>query len=274
MEQDEKNAQVLVVDTVTKLDERYCGHVAIAASHGGKYAAFFAAKAHLRGVVLHDAGLGLDGAGISGLDFLDRLNTAAATVGYLSARIGDGRDMAARGIVSHVNRAAAALGCTAGQTCRVCADLMRAAPILTVEPPPYENARFLLLRASGEPDVWGLDSNSLVDSGDAGAIVVTGSHGALLGGQRESAIGVAVLAAVYHDAGIGIDHAGISRLPALDDRGIIAATVAGNTARIGDARSVWHTGRLSALNLGAERCGGRVGMSVPEFVASAIATRR
>jgi hypothetical protein len=195
---------------------------------------------------------------------------AAATVSHLSARIGDGADMAARGRSSHVNRAAQALGCAPGETCRAAAEKMRAAPPCAAEPPAYDEARFLLRQGAGEPAVWGLDSNSLVRPEDAGAIVVTGSHGALLGGKPESAIRVAVLAAVYHDAGIGIDRAGVSRLPALAARGIIAATVASASARIGDARSVWQSGTLSALNAGAERAGARLGMSVPDFVAAVI----
>ena len=264
-------AEVRVVDSITKLDDSYRGAVLIAASHGGIYPAYLAALAQLRGVILHDAGLGLDAAGIASLAYLDRLGMPAATVGHLSARIGDGEDMAARGALSHVNRAAAALGCAPGEACGVAAGrMLRAAPC-TAPPPAYEEARFLLRSAADEPEVWGLDSNSLVRKEDEGMIVVTGSHGALLGGKAESAIRVAVLAAVYHDAGIGIDRAGISRLPALDARGIIAATVAGASARIGDARSVWQTGRLSALNSGAERCGARIGMSVPDFVEGAIA---
>jgi hypothetical protein len=263
-----------VVDSITKLDASYEGAVLIAASHGGLYPAYLAAKAHLAGVVLHDAGLGRDRAGIASLDYLDRLGMPAATIAHTSARIGDGADMARRGVVSHVNRAAAALGCVAGESGAACAEKMQAASPCLAEPPPYEEARFLLRRVAGEPDVWGLDSNSLVRPEDAGAIVVTGSHGALLGGKPGGAIRADVLAAVYHDAGIGIDQAGISRLPALEARGIIAATVAGDTARIGDARSVWETGRLSALTPGAERLGARLGMSVPQFVERVIAAKR
>lgn len=265
-------AAVRVVDSITKLDASYEGGVMIAASHGGVYPAYLAASAHLRGVVLHDAGLGLDRAGIASLAYLDRLGMAAATVGYLSARIGDGADMAARGIISYVNRAAAALGCAPGQACRAAAEAMLRAAPCAVEPPPYEEARFLLRRKPGEPDVWGLDSNSLVRPEDQGAIVVTGSHGALLGGKPETAIRVAALAAIFHDAGIGIDRAGISRLPSLEARGILGATVEGDSARIGDARSVWQTGRLSALNPAAERAGGRIGMAVPEFVEKVISS--
>ncbi len=264
-------AAIRVVDSITKLDASDAGQVVIAGSHGGIYPAYLAAKARLSGVILHDAGLGLDRAGIAGLDYLDRLGMAAAAVGHLSARIGDGGDMAKRGRVSHVNCAAAALGCAPGDACRDCAEKMLQAAPCTTDPPAYEEARFLLRREAGDPDVWGLDSNSLLRAEDAGMIIVTGSHGALLGGRPESAIGIALRGAVYHDAGIGVDRAGISRLPALEARGIIAATVAGATARIGDARSVWRTGRLSALNPAAERVGARVGMAVPDFVAAVIA---
>ena len=113
-----EGAQVLVVDTITKLDDGYRGCVLVAGSHGGVYPAYLAAKAGLRGVVLHDAGLGLDRAGIASLDYLDRLGLAAATVSHRSARIGDGRDMAERGVVSHVNAAAARLDCAPGEGCR------------------------------------------------------------------------------------------------------------------------------------------------------------
>ncbi|MBV8777342.1 MAG: hypothetical protein JO258_09120 [Alphaproteobacteria bacterium] len=68
------------------------------------------------------------------------------------------------------------------------------------------------------------------------AIVVTGSHGGLLGGKPETALKYDVAGALYNDAGLGIDEAGVSRLPALDRRGIPAATVAASSARIGDAR--------------------------------------
>ena len=60
----------------------------------------------------------------------------------------------------------------------------------SAEPPAYAEARFVLRDNPAEPRVWGLDSNSLVRPEDAGAILVTGSHGGLLGGRPESAIGV------------------------------------------------------------------------------------
>jgi hypothetical protein len=268
------HTDIAVTDSITKLGADAAGCVAVAASHGGIYAAYLAAKLKLRGVILNDAGVGLDRAGIAGLPYLDAIERAAAAVSHASARIGDGADMMARGTISHVNRAAARLGCRPGARCAEAAALLRAGAPPSTAPPAYAEARFLLREHPGEPPVWGLDSNSLVCVEDAGAILITGSHGGLLGGRPETAIGVPALAAVYNDAGIGVDRAGVSRLPALDARGIAAATVSAASARIGDARSAWATGRLSAVNGLAARAGATEGMTVPEFVERILANAR
>jgi hypothetical protein len=262
-------ATFLIADSVTKLGPEARGAVLVAGSHGGVYAAYLAAAAGLRGVILNDAGIGLEEAGIAGLLYLERLGIAAAAVGHMTARIGDGADMVARGRLTRVNAPAALLGCRVGEACAQAAERLRTAPAVAATPPAYEEARILLRNAANEPKIWGLDSNALVRPDDKGAIIVTGSHGGLLGGRPETAIRVDALAAIYNDAGIGIDGAGISRLPALAARGIGGATVAAATARIGEARSSWETGRISALNRIAEGWGGKLGMSVPELAALA-----
>ena len=99
------------------------------------------------------------------------------------------------------------------------------------------------------------------------AIVVTGSHGGLLGGRPETALKYDVRGALYNDAGIGKDEAGVSRLPALDARGIAAATVSAASARIGDARSTYEDGIVSRVNASAAALGLREGMTAREFVA-------
>jgi hypothetical protein len=98
-------------------------------------------------------------------------------------------------------------------------------------------------------------------------IVVTGSHGGLLGGRPETAIRVDAFAAVYNDAGGGIDDAGFSRLPALDARAIAGATVDAFSARIGDARSTYADGTITRVNQTAARLGAAPGMACREFVA-------
>src|SRR5207237_589997 len=111
------------------------------------------------------------------------------------------------------------------------------------------------------------DSASLVAPEHHDAIVITGSHGGLLGGRPETALKYDVRAAFYNDAGIGIDEAGVSRLPALDQRGIAAATVAAASARIGDARSTYEDGMLSRVNARAAALGLAAGMPAREAAA-------
>ena len=256
---------VHVHDSITKIGPSDAGAVVIAASHGGVYPGYLSAKQKVRGVILSDAGVGLERAGIASLDYLDALGIPAATVDYRTARIGNGADLERRGIISFCNRAAERLGCAPGQTARDCAERLLVAAPSSAEAPSYDESRFLLRERPGEPVVWGIDSVSLARPEDAGTILVTGSHGGLLGGRPATALSVDALAAVYSDAGIGADEAGISRLPALQARGIAAVTVGVETARIGDARSTWESGRISRSNEQAEAYGARAGMSLPEF---------
>ncbi len=254
---------VVSATSVTKLDASHRDVVLVAGSHGGLYAAWLAARAGVRAVILNDAGIGFEEAGVAGLAMLGRIGIAAAAVDCMSARIGDGTDMLARGRISRANAPAAALDITAGMACREAAERLRAAAPATKPPPAYAESRFVL--AAGPIEVRGVDSVSLAAPEDAGHVLVCGSHGALLGGKPETALGPAARAAVFHDAGIGIDGVGVTRLPALDVRGIAAATVAHTSARIGDARSLWATGVLSRVNATAAAAGAKPGLRVPDF---------
>ena len=264
----------IVTDSVTSLGRDAHGRAALAASHGGIYAAYLAARAAVKAVILCDAGIGRERAGIGGLGYLDRLNVPAAAVGHRSARIGDGADCAARGIISHANTAALQLGLLAGMTVHQALDILAAADLPpSPAPPPMQETRHRIEAAQGVA-VYAVDSNSLIEAEDAGAIMITGSHGALLAGRPESAVKHPVFAAVFNDADLGADGAGISRLPALDDRGIAGATVSAWSARIGDALSTYRDGFVSALNATAARYGGEIGISAVELVARLAAARR
>jgi hypothetical protein len=88
------------------------------------------------------------------------------------------------------------------------------------------------------------DSASLVDPNeDQDAVIVTGSHDDLVGGDPQMAPGVDGFAAPLNDAGIGIDRGGLGWLAPLGARGIAVITVAAATARIGEARSTF-AGRI------------------------------
>jgi len=254
---------IATAESVTQLDD-VARQVLVAGSHGGIIAAHLGAKAGAHALVLNDAGLGKDRAGIAGLFYLEGIGMAAAAVDCMSARIGDGADMLARGIVSHVNAYAALRGVVAGQSCRDAAERMRAALPPRSGPPPYAEGRWRL--EQGPPEVWALDSVGKLLPDDTGRILVIGSHGALHGGRPESALGVDAAAAVFNDAGVGADRIGITRLPVLAARGIPAATVDCMSARIGDGRSMWESGRISHANAIAARRGAAPGMSVRDFV--------
>ena len=255
--------RLIVVDSVTRLGPEAQGRVIVGGSHGGIYAAYLAAKARVAGVLLNDAGLGLDGAGIAGLGWLQPLGIPAACCSHRSARIGDGFDMLGRGIVSHANAAAAALGIEPGMRCREAARRLAAAPARAADAPDSVESRFPV-EVPGRARASAMDSNSLMTPDDDGTIVVTGSHGALLGGRPESAARADVFAALYNDADGGADGAGYTRLPALDARGIAAATYSAWTARIGDGRSAVATGIVSAVNARAAALGLRPGGTVRE----------
>jgi uncharacterized protein YunC (DUF1805 family) len=265
---------IVVANSVTKLGPETRDAVLIGGSHGGVYAGYLAANEGARAVILNDAGVGKDEAGVGSLAYLDKLGIPAATVDHRSARIGDGKDMASRGRISRVNQAAQTLGCSPGMTASQCAERMRKAKPYRGEAPSYAEARFCFRKEPGEPEVWGIDSASLVRPEDAGQIVITASHGALLAGETASAIKYDVLACAFNDAGFGADDIGASRLPALDQRGIAAVVLDCMTARIGDARSAWETGKVSRANATATKLGVKPGMTTQQFAEAAIRAKK
>ncbi len=250
------------------------GHVLVSGSYGGEYNAWHAARRPIRGVVLNDAGVGKDRAGVRGLDYLDAVGIPAATADARTCHIADGDHMLAHGTISYVNTAAARLGCRPGQSVRDCADLMRAAPVVEAYLPPIAGGkRFLLSDNPGEPKVIALDAAPMLQPEDAGAIAITGSHAALFRGQPDNVIGPDLYAVFFNDAGVGLDNAGILRLADLDKRHIAAGTVAADSAPIGNARAIHADGILSHVNETAAGLGGRPGLPLKDFVAALVAAR-
>ena len=266
---------IWVLDTVTKPKPEHAGSVILAGSHGGVYAGYLAASAGPRGIILNDAGVGRDKAGIASLDYLQDLGIAAATVAHSTGCIGDGEDMLSRGVISYTNAAAGAVGCAVGEPAVDCARKMRAAPTFEGSAPAHSEGRYKFRAELWEAEIWGLDSASLLIPEDAGRVVIIASHGAILAANRASrqAIYQPVRAAVFHDAGVGRNRAGISRLPVMDEQGVAGATVGHESARIGDARSIWNTGMISHVNELAAAWGARAGMSCQDFAIGALRRR-
>lgn len=253
----------LLADSVTRLTPEHAGRVVVTGSHGGLVAAAYLASAHVRAAIANDAGRGRDDAGVAGLAALDRIGIAAAAVSHASARIGDAGETLRRGVVAVCNEAARRCGVHDGMTCAQAAERLAHADWVrgTIELPV--EARVTFEPGSGTlPAIVGLDSIGMVTDADAGQVLVIGSHGALHGGDLETALPVAAAGAFFHDAGRGPDDAGVTRLPVLAARGVPAAAVDFCSARIGDARSLWETGIVSVVNARARALGVVPGVDV------------
>lgn len=255
----------ILLDSITDAGADADGKIAISGSHGGIYPAAFASAAGLRGVAFNDAGIGYQNAGIAGVMALDRVGMAAIAVDCQSCRIGDAQDMIRRGRISTANQTAQALGVAPGTTVEAAVDLMGRAPVPHGILAKVAEARSTV-KLPGGATVALLDSASLVGPQDEGGIVITGSHGALIGGDPARALKARARIAVFNDAGIGIEDIGITRLPALDSRGVAAVTVSAASARIGDAASALETGVISHTNELAAAHGAAIGMRLADWL--------
>ncbi|TVQ22687.1 MAG: hypothetical protein EA383_15185 [Spirochaetaceae bacterium] len=262
-----RSDQIVLVDSINQLDSTGGGKPVVAGSHGGVYPAYMAAVYGSRGVILNDAGIGFENSGVACLGYCENIGMAAAVVSHHSARIGDAKSMMESGIISAANRIAENAGCRSGIAC--CDAVLRLwdAPIGSGSPPPYNETRFLI--SDEMPRIVCIDSASLVEIEDAGQIVITGSHGGLIGGRPEKAFNIDATLAVFNDAGVGLERAGIGRLWPLQERGIAAVTVSNMSARLGDSRSSYENGIISHANAAAEAMGASPGLSLKVFVHQA-----
>ena len=164
---------------------------------------------------------GCDEAGIAGLAWLGRRwASRPPRSSHASARIADAADSLAHGVVSHANAIAHEPRRRAGDVLRCRGTRLQHAGAVTPSVPAAAGRATdrWILRPRGRPrarEVVGLDSIGAVVPGDAGRVLVIGSHGGLHGGDPASALPVDARAAFFHDAGVGKDGAGITRLPVL-----------------------------------------------------------
>jgi len=110
------------------------------------------------------------------------------------------------------------------------------------------------------------DSITEAVGGGAGRIVVSGSHGGASSGRY--ALQASPRLAVFNDAGVGKDGAGIAALAMLQAAGIAACTVAHTSARIGEARSTLDDGIVSHVNAAAAVLGVSCGVWLRDVLAS------
>ena len=116
------------------------------------------------------------------------------------------------------------------------------------------------------PDLLLVDSITEAIGRGAGLIVVSGSHGGASAGRF--AIEARLRIAVFNDAGIGKDGAGVKALDALQHHAIAACTVGHDSARIGDAASTLHDGVISHTNPLAAALGAHPGQPLRDWIAT------
>ncbi len=110
-----------------------------------------------------------------------------------------------------------------------------------------------------------VDSITEAVDGGAGTATVSGSHGGM--SSARYALQARPWLAVFNDAGVGREEAGIAALPFLQRHGIAACTVAHDSARIGEALSTWEHGRVSHANALATALGARPGQALRDWLA-------
>ena len=258
----EMASQVEIAGTLTKIPTGAAGKVIISGSHGGELPGGLAIRAGGRAIILNDAGRGLDDAGIGSLQLCQNFGMAAATVSHNSCRIGDVNNMILQGVISHTNQIAFDVGVRVGQPCKHAAEFLTQAPLpLQNNPPTFLENREVLALDGAKRNFVMVDSASMVIPEDTGQVVLTGSHGGLIGNNPKFAIKTPVYAAFYNDAGVGFEQWGVTRLPALQDQGIAGITLDCMTCRIGDAASAYATGIVSAVNNRAQEFSVQVGIT-------------
>lgn len=105
-----------------------------------------------------------------------------------------------------------------------------------------------------------VDSITELGADDADCIAISGSHGGL--SSARYALAAHPLLAVFNDAGVGKDAAGIAGLDWLQARGVAACTVSHTSARIGQAASTLADGVLSHANALARSLGLQTGLAL------------
>ncbi len=237
--------RILAMDSAGYVDGRNdVSDVLICGTHGAPCATQLVAWVRPRGLFIHDAGIGLGEGGVNGLKLLDAYLIPCASVAAMSARISDGRDMYHNGTVSRLNQAATRMGLDIGMPVRAAAQIL-----LDNNPSPIELPhRQTRVHCDELGNVFALDTVKYADKRIAGSVLCMGSHAARAMADYIDDLGFRLAGVITNDVGGAKDDSGIEGLALLDPYEVPAATVYCTSARVGDARSTYLTGKISHLN--------------------------
>ena len=255
--------RVVVADSVSYGAGRLISEdVLLAASYAGKSSLVFALRRGLRGVIAHEAGVGLSQAGISGLDLCQEFKIPAAAVATMDAGLSHGASMV-NARITHCNAVASGLGVRTGMSAFAAGLLMlKSPPGSVVSPPDVADPRLHEVAKTAAGTVYASDSTFSIKGPMPHATICGGSHCARV--FADSILKIRPSGAMANDAGMGRNRTGVEGLAIIGEHGIAAASVAAMSARIGNGLSTYHDGIISACNSVAEQRGVRVGMPAKE----------
>ena len=255
--------RLLVTDSCTYCDERVqTTDVVIAGSFAGEVAAAMALRRGARAFLGNAAGIGRDGAGVSGLVLAQGLGAPAAALSEQSARVGDGPDSYAHGVIVRMNALAGVLGVQEGMPCAEAARrLLKTPPGMIGRGAASVDTQGAIVYEGPEGTVTALVSVSFATPAHTGHVLCAGSHTAAVTARYVAAYGFPVAGIIGNDAGVGKDQSGIAGLALLQASGVPAASVAALSACIGSGQSTYAHGTISSCNALAQERGVRPGQS-------------
>ena len=259
--------RVLAFDSITFLDGFYKGtappsgrDIIVNGSYAGVFCAKIVAAFRPRAAIGLDCGIGTDGAGIAGLWYYEALRIPAASVDVMSALMGDGLDVYESGRISRFNQLAEDAGVRAGMAVAEAAALMGRdiAPVSGIR----TNRLIVKTNPAGRSIVC-TDGLAYALPEDAGRnVLCTGAH---------TGTSVVVYLKKFRpwgfinsDGGMGKNASGIAGMADTNAIGIPGASVSTASARLGDGRSTYFDGVVSAVNELGKIKGVRVGQTAIE----------
>lgn len=252
------DGRILVGNSLTSYETgEYFTDVVLGASFAGAQTGKVPLRQGAKGWIAHEAGPGLDDAGISGLSLADSFDVPAAAIATSTAGLSNGPSLLT-GTVSRANQKATLLGVQEGMIGEQAARLMLKAPpgrLHNVDGLTDESTRVLKTTENG--NILSCWSFSRVTGEHPNDVFLVASHGAKI--MALYALRIRPRGLICNDAGFGLDNSGIEGIYELEQHGIAAATVSTDTARIGDAESTYG-GTISAVNSVAANLGVTVGM--------------
>ncbi len=250
--------RIVTVDSAYDADESNRGRdVVVNASYAGVLPARFVASHSPRAAIGVDCGIGLDGAGIAGLWYLEARGIPAAAADVATVILGDGERMHREASISRVNAQAAQCGVAAGMPVAEAARLLLKVDPVEQAPDAVTNRTVMRVAEDGGTIVC-TDSIAFGRDEDRGRnVLVTAGH------TGRSAVPylrrVAPRGFICSDGGGGKEGSGTAGLEIVAAEGLAGASVDARTARMGDGLSTYHDGVISTCNGPARERGVEVG---------------